>query len=96
MENPMHPVLVFAVTVAALWLASTAGSWLRSRIPDAGDEQEDLGVILAGEVAWWPTTRASSEVATERDNSTDECLCWVKNGSDGPEIRLPLLPQQRT
>jgi len=24
------------------------------------------------------------------------CLSWVKDGSDGPQIRLPLLPQQRT
>jgi hypothetical protein len=48
MKNLIHyPVLVFAVTFVALWLASAAGSWLRSRNPDAGDEQEDLGVILA-------------------------------------------------
>src|SRR6266481_7676327 len=24
------------------------------------------------------------------------CLCWVINGPDGPEIRLPLFPRKRT
>lgn len=49
MESPTHyPLLVFAVTFMALWLASAAGSWLRRRYPNAGDEQnEHLGVILA-------------------------------------------------
>jgi hypothetical protein len=42
-----HPLLVFAVTFVALWLASAAGSWLRRRNRSAGNEQdEDLGVIL--------------------------------------------------
>jgi len=49
MENLTHyPLLVFAAAFMTLWLASAAGSWLRSRYPKAGDEQnEHLGVILA-------------------------------------------------
>jgi hypothetical protein len=47
--NLMHyPLLVFVVTFVTLWLASAAGSWLRSRNRRAGEEQnEDLSVILA-------------------------------------------------
>jgi hypothetical protein len=49
MENLTHyPLLVFAAAFVALWFASAAGSWLRRRYPNAGDEQnEHLGVILA-------------------------------------------------
>jgi len=48
MESLTHyPLLVFAVTFIALWLASAAGSWLRRRQPKLADEQkEHLGVIL--------------------------------------------------
>jgi len=42
-----YPSGVFVATAVALWLTSTAGSWLRSRNRSAGNEQdEDLGVIL--------------------------------------------------
>src|SRR5260370_23151516 len=49
MENLTHyPLLVFAAAFMALWFASAAGSWLRRRYPNAGDEhKEDIGVILA-------------------------------------------------
>jgi hypothetical protein len=49
MESLTHyPLLVFAAAFMALWFASAAGSWLRRRYPNAGDEQnEHLGVILA-------------------------------------------------
>jgi hypothetical protein len=49
MESLTHyPLLVFATAFVALWLASKAGSWLRQRHPNVGDERnEHLGVILA-------------------------------------------------
>jgi hypothetical protein len=49
MEGLSHyPLLVFALTFVALWLASVAGSWLRRTYPNADDEKnEHLGVVLA-------------------------------------------------
>jgi len=48
MEDLTHyPLVLFAVVFVALWLASSAGSWLRRRDQKADNEQrEDLGVIL--------------------------------------------------
>jgi hypothetical protein len=48
MENLTHyPLLVFALALVTLWLASVAGSWLRRRNPGTADERhEDLSVIL--------------------------------------------------
>jgi hypothetical protein len=46
MENlTHHPVLLFVAAFVVMRLASAAGSWLRRRDPNAGDEQ-NLGVIL--------------------------------------------------
>ena len=49
MENLTHyPLLLFAVSFVALWLAALAGSWLRRRNPGIGDElDEHMGVLLA-------------------------------------------------
>lgn len=49
MENPTHyPALIFGVALVALWLASAAGMWLRSRSALGGDEhKEDRTTILA-------------------------------------------------
>ena len=49
MENLTHyPVLVFAVALVSLSLASAAGILLRRRYPNVSDEQkDDLSVILA-------------------------------------------------
>ena len=49
MENlTQYPVLIFAGTFFAMWLASFTGSWLRRRNPSAEDQQheDDLNVIL--------------------------------------------------
>jgi hypothetical protein len=43
-----YPVLVFATTFVALWLAALAGAWLRRHNPRGSDDQnEDLNLILA-------------------------------------------------
>lgn len=49
MENlTHHPLLLFVVSFVVLSAVSAAGSWLRGRYPDTGDEHhEHLGVILA-------------------------------------------------
>jgi hypothetical protein len=41
-----YPLLLFLISVLSLWLASVAGSWLRSRNPKFQEEKEDLSVIL--------------------------------------------------
>ncbi len=48
MENVLHyPLLVFALALVTLWLASVAGAWLRRRNPGMADQRhEDLSVIL--------------------------------------------------
>ncbi|MGO8913566.1 MAG: hypothetical protein ACLQDM_30185 [Bradyrhizobium sp.] len=95
MENPMHPVLVFAVTLAALWLASTAGSWLRSRIPDAGDEQEDLGVILAATLTLLALIIGfSSSMATNRYDQRKIYEEAEANAIGTEILRADLLPPE--
>ena len=41
MRAVLMMLLVFAAAFVALWLASVAGSWLRRRYPNAGDEQNE-------------------------------------------------------
>lgn len=43
-----HPLLVFAVTLPAMWLASVAGAWLRRRRPRRGDERNSEFDIILG------------------------------------------------
>jgi hypothetical protein len=48
-EAMNHPVVVFVVTVLALWIASRAGVAARKKRPDMEvEDREDFGVILTG------------------------------------------------
>jgi hypothetical protein len=43
-----HPILLFASAFAAMWLASSAGLWLRSRAPRAVDARSDDFDVVSG------------------------------------------------
>jgi hypothetical protein len=95
MKNLIHyPVLVFAVTFVALWLASAAGSWLRSRNPGASDEQnEDLGVILAATLTLLALIIGfSSSMATNRYDQRKTYEEAEANAIGTEILRADLLP----
>jgi hypothetical protein len=95
MEKLMnYPLLVCVVTFLALWLASAAGSWLRTRNPSTGDEHnEDLGIILAATLTLLALIIGfSSSMATNRYDQRKNLEEAEANAIGTEILRADLIP----
>jgi len=89
-----HPVLVFVVSLAAMWLSAQIGAFLRRRLDGTAEEQHDFDTVLAATLTLLGLIIGFSfSMAINRYDQRKNCEAEEANAIGTEQVRIGLLPE---